>query len=1365
MMPAAKHGDPQMGVDIHLCMVPMPAPTPTPLPTPHMSVVFDPMDYIPIIGATITVCGMKRATAGTAGTVVHIPPGFPFAPKPPDKEDELFMGSSTIVADGDPMSHIAHPVLACQVAGMMSPFRMKKKGGPRAMVLPTVFNLAIPSTVFLGGPPTINLMGMAFKAGFAALGKFAKSGLFKKMRQKLFGHLKPGFLKCVILRAEPVDILSGSVSVEHRDFELPGFLPFAWNRVYNSGNRRAGLCGPGWETPADGRLVVDREGVWMHYPGVGPLYFDQLPAAPGETPQVFEPMDGARLTDHGDEWRVRTKDDRIYHFDKRTTTGAPDGSRETALSRISDLCGNWLAFARSGGRLVSIEESAGRRLDLAVEGPRLRQVALSDAATGFRHVYARYEYDAAGDLVAVIDALDQPYRFAYDAHHMVRHTDRNGLSFHYAYDTSAADGWRVVHAWGDGGLYDYRFDYLDAAGERRIADSLGNVSVIKVDERGLPIGEIDPLGGMTIYEYDDVGRTTAVVDPEGRRTSYAYDHRGNLLALERPDGAAILTEYDLQDKPAAVTDPNGGVWRQRWDARGLLLEQATPLGHVSRYEYSDAGLPTAIVNPRGARTEIHFDSLGLPTRLIDALGHITLLAHDPLGNLVVRGNAMDRHTVYRWDALSRLVGITLPSGATVQFSYDPEGNLVRHVDERGAETRFDYVGLGEIARRIQPDGHRIEYRYDTEERLVAVRNQRGETYRLARDALGRVTEETDYWGQTRRYEFDGSGYLLAAEDPLQRRILYTCDPVGRIVGKVMADPTGAQAPWEEQFGYDANGNLIGASNPHVEVARVIDPEGRLIEETQSQRSGVVFRVCNAFDEAGNRIRRSTSGTGCRSNVSEFTHDLLDRAIVVRINGGRPRSMRRDAVGNVVEEELAAGLIHRNRYDVDGQLLEQGLAKDGRALFATRYGHDRAGNLTSSEDSQFGIHRYVHDPLGRVLEHTTPQGRLERFFVDPAGDLLVTHPMSDPSGEARVTSGPDGWRREGDYLGTRYSFDRAGNLVSKRESNGRIDFAWDSNQRLIASRRTSASGTSDTRYGYDPMGRRLFKETDGRRVSFGWDGDALAMDTSDGRTREFVYRDETFEPLTLIGDTSLADGDAQPGAPPTYHYINEGNGCPTRLVDQDGYVVWGASYAAWGEIDRQHADAVDNPLRFQGQYADAESGLHFGRSRYFDPHAGCFVTQDPVGLLAGENLYHYAPNAQGWIDPYGLSCATTKKLQKLVDQAVEEIRQNPKIAENLMSPGSYRHLVEKTGLYGASFGKAVERRVAQLVAADPKLAKAIKHTGLSREAGKFCSSADFTTKAGKLFDVTTNKGVPAHAKRYGDKAVEYLTYDVIDGLAF
>ena len=219
---------------------------------------------------------MKRAVAGTSGKAVHIPPGFPFAPKIPDTSDEVFMGSATVVADGDPFSFLSVPVLSCQVAGMMSPFRPRKKGGIKAMVLPTVFNLAIPTTVFVGGPPTISMMGMAFKGAFAALGKLAKSGVFKRIRQKLFKKVKPGFLKCAVLRAEPVNILTGEVVVEQEDFTLPGRIPIEWVRSYSSGNARPGACGFGWETPVDTRLEVDPlDGtVTMQHPTVGPLFFE-----------------------------------------------------------------------------------------------------------------------------------------------------------------------------------------------------------------------------------------------------------------------------------------------------------------------------------------------------------------------------------------------------------------------------------------------------------------------------------------------------------------------------------------------------------------------------------------------------------------------------------------------------------------------------------------------------------------------------------------------------------------------------------------------------------------------------------------------------------------------------------------------------------------------------------------------------------------------------------------------------------------------------------------------------------------------------------------------------------------------------------
>src|SRR4051812_23866120 len=131
----AKHFDPVMGIDIHILVIPPAGPVP--IPHPHIAMVLDLIDYVPILGATVLVGGIPRATAGSAGKPIpHIPMGGPFL-KPPMNENEVFMGSMTVVADGSPLTFTALPALSCHDIGVIAPIRRKKPKKSFGMVLPT----------------------------------------------------------------------------------------------------------------------------------------------------------------------------------------------------------------------------------------------------------------------------------------------------------------------------------------------------------------------------------------------------------------------------------------------------------------------------------------------------------------------------------------------------------------------------------------------------------------------------------------------------------------------------------------------------------------------------------------------------------------------------------------------------------------------------------------------------------------------------------------------------------------------------------------------------------------------------------------------------------------------------------------------------------------------------------------------------------------------------------------------------------------------------------------------------------------------------------------------------------------------------
>ena len=136
----------------------------------------------------------------------------------------------------------------------------------------------------------------------------------------------------------------------------------------------------------------------------------------------------------------------------------------------------------------------------------------------------------------------------------------------------------------------------------------------------------------------------------------------------------------------------------------------------------------------------------------------------------------------------------------------------------------------------------------------------------------------------------------------------------------------------------------------------------------------------------------------------------------------------------------------------------------------------------------------------------------------------------------------------------------------------------------------------------------------------------------------------------------------------YHYHCNHLGTPQELSDENGNIIWLSYDRAWGgSFDTIYKQQfIDNfalkeselqPIKFQGQSLDVETGLHYNRFRYYDSDVGMFIQRDPIGLLGGNNVFQYAPNPVQWTDPWGLSCTKAKptKYHKRTVNEVEKMR--------------------------------------------------------------------------------------------------------------
>ncbi|MBN2986649.1 RHS repeat-associated core domain-containing protein, partial [Pseudomonas lactucae] len=458
----------------------------------------------------------------------------------------------------------------------------------------------------------------------------------------------------------------------------------------------------------------------------------------------------------------------------------------------------------------------------------------------------------------------------------------------------------------------------------------------------------------------------------------------------------------------------------------------------------------------------------------------------------------------------------------------------------------------------------------------------------------------------------------------------------RLVRKTLPDGS------KVDYAYDRQGNLLSVDDGHWALAYEYDPQNRLTAEHQGWGT-----LRYGYDARGQLKNLRLPD----NNRLTFNHAKGGHLATVELNG---KTLTSHLFKAGQEHQRQQGqLLSHYHYDDQHRLHAHTVTQQENYFYQRHYDYDKSGNLTRLNDTRKGKHHYRYDPLNRLTHADHSQDLQERFAHTPAGNLL----MQDRPGPDIVAG--NRLMIQGDR---HYDYDAFGNLIRERRGKGHqliTEYRYDCQHRLIGITQPNGQTAS---YRYDPFGRRISKTVDGIITEFFWQGDKLIAEHHADRHRSYLYEPESFRPLALL--EGFGPDETQP-----YHYQLDHLGTPQELTDQDGEIVWSAHYRAYGQISRLDVGKVDNPLRFQGQYFDPESGLHYNRHRYYNPDIGRYLTPDPVKLAGGINAYQYVPNPTGWIDPLGLSkCPGTKGCKpSLGVEDPSTLTSSKKTEPNLPSP--------------------------------------------------------------------------------------------------
>lgn len=1258
-------GDPVLGLDLHLVAVPAP-PTlvPVQVPMPFVGLVFDPAGLL--VGAAInyamsgspgliSVNGLPVNNCGTSvtnGLTLPHPavPGIAFLTNGlPVKvgDAELYFGSDNVSLGGSYGVRLGDQALSCS-----DPVR-----------LPTSLVVAIPK-----GFPVLNMPSSVFDAGAfaqAVLTHGAQAllgGLFRavgRARRTLFRHLRPdsqfwramsealggchapahaGRIRQMAARVtrfvtgHPIDLVTGNLFTDVIDIALPGPLPLVIERVYESCvSARSGALGHGWSHTLDESLRFER-GRAVYRAGDGRELEFELFDLPGRTLRPGDAVE--RVPDRmvlrctaPQRFEVEHEDGTVHELapvsggdsDVAPLVRIRSEDRHHAIDLSYDERGRLERVRDSGGRILFFEHDAHGRLTCL-------KLPVRHGHGWYEH--RRYEYDAEGDLVRVVDAAAESYRYAYRQHLLVQETDRTGASFYFQYD-GAGQSARCVRTWGDGGIYDHVVEY-DVKNRRTfVRDSLGAPKLCEYDAFGLVTRIVDGEGRVTTIENDPVTRAERVViATDGTRTERSYDAHGNLTSLTTPEGTASVT-YDGR-KPIAMTDDRSRRWSWRYDVEGHLTAAEMPGGRRTELVW-ERGLLTS-VDEDGDRVRFEYDAQHEVATTRTGSGElISSYLYDGLGRVRAAHSGEGVIRTER-DAEGRAIASSSLARVTSRARYDAEGHLVEYEDATRHQ-RFTY-GPGHRLATGEEAGTTLRFEHDTECRLVAVVNEAGERYVFARDRVGDTREEVAFDGARRRFLRDRLGHVTLAVRPDQKTTQQEHDAAGRLARVTHPDGTFVA------FTYDADGEVGAIENESCRIELGRDEVGSIVSE-RCVLGATSHEVASAY-AAGRRVELRTSLDGRVAYLEDLERhtsqvffgidpepaatierDALGRERMRRFSNGVDLAWQHDEAGRPTTRRTLARFTGIAGLEAAAAVLadpSRRTAAPKREVTTCEYTWRGDDQIASIADSVGGTRRFDHDARGRLVRESR-----DRDAVDRAADAVGNLFRSAERNDRRYGAGGRLLEREG----VRFEHDAEGNPVRRIEPSGaEWRFAWNGHGLL---REVTRPDGSKVAFAYDAFARRVRKQL-------------LAVDGSLERETRFVW-----DGATVVHEIDSRDGVI------TWHWSPEGDhllarerggridaittdhlGTPTEMYDERGDLVWQMRLDVWSVAEISVGEAADCPWRWPGQYEDPETGLYYNRHRYYSPEDGRYLSQDPLRLDGGLALYGYVEDPTGWIDPLGLA---------------------------------------------------------------------------------------------------------------------------------